>query len=187
MMQHTQKRELAVRIWKVCSHSEMVLMPRRSPLLCRPSPGCAAGSVSGCCSAPLLGYYGPDRALKSQRPYPGGATHMHSIKITFFWIKSWMSVSRFAYFLFSTLLNMQATYLWCSCRLVIALISKIHQQFCCILVLKSLWILMKNLSKSMHWLVWKTPLFILFSKNQLWPYNLKTIWARIFIVFHYTI
>lgn len=77
---NTQKCELAVGIGKVCSHSGTALMPRRSPILCKPSPDCAAGSVSGCCSALRLGYCGADTASDSQRPYPGGQRQVHCIK-----------------------------------------------------------------------------------------------------------
>lgn len=74
---NTLKCELAVGIGKVCSRFGMALMPRRSPVLCKPSPDCAAGSVSGCCSALRLGYYGADTASDSQRPYPGGQRQVH--------------------------------------------------------------------------------------------------------------
>lgn len=69
---HTQKYELAVGIGKVCSRCVTASTPRRSPSPCKTSPDCAADSVSGCCSAPPLGYYGADTASDSQRPYPGG-------------------------------------------------------------------------------------------------------------------
>lgn len=64
--------ELALGILRGCSHPGRVLMPRRSLLLCKPSPDCVSGNVLGYCSALQLGYYGPGADSALQSLYPAG-------------------------------------------------------------------------------------------------------------------
>lgn len=68
--------------WRACSHAGWVLLPRRSPLLCKPCPDCAAGNVSDCCSPLQLGYCGPGTDSASQSPYPGGEVSYTSLLLT---------------------------------------------------------------------------------------------------------
>lgn len=61
--------------WRARGPPGRALMPRRSLPLCKPSPDCAPGNVSGYCSALQSGYHGHDTESASQSLCPGGTQH----------------------------------------------------------------------------------------------------------------